>query len=294
MKKYIDEFLSYLNFERGYSKNTLESYAKDLSQFEKFLKELAIAEIRGIDSKVIQRFLEKLSSLKLSPSSKSRKLATLKTFSKFLVREGYASVDPTAEMRLPKSAKKLPKALSFGEALRLVEYPKRRKPIGIRDRAIMETLYATGLRASELISLNLTDVNLDVGFVKCFGKGRKERIVPLGEIAGEAIKKYIEGARPKLIRGETSTLFLDRSGKRLTRQGLWYIVNKYVRQAGVKSGTSPHTLRHSFATHLLEKGADLRSVQEMLGHANISTTEIYTSVSRERLKRVYSKAHPRA
>ena len=294
MKKYIDEFLSYLNFERGYSKNTLESYARDLLQFEAFLKGLGIAEIRRIDSKVIQRFLEKLSILKLSPSSRSRKLATLKAFSKFLVREGYNFVDPTAEMRLPKSARKLPKALSFGEALRLVEYPKRRKPIGIRDRAIMETLYATGLRASELISLNIPDVNLDVGFVKCFGKGRKERIVPLGEIAGESIKKYIEGARPKLIHGETSALFLDRSGERFTRQGLWYIVNKYVRQAGIKSGTSPHTLRHSFATHLLEKGADLRSVQEMLGHANISTTEIYTSVSRERLKRVYSKAHPRA
>ncbi|MCX5725682.1 MAG: tyrosine recombinase [Candidatus Saganbacteria bacterium] len=271
-----------------------ESYAKDLSQFEKFLKDRNIAEIGRIDSGVIQAYLGELARAGLSPSSRARKLATIKTFSKFLLREGYAKIDPTGEISLPKIPKRLPKALSFGEAIRLVEFPGGKKKIGLRDRAIMETLYATGLRASELVSLNLTDVNLNVGFVKCLGKGKKERIVPIGEIASDFIKKYIDVFRPKLIRGETSALFLDRAGRRLTRQGLWYIFNKYVKEAGVRSGTSPHTLRHSFATHLLEKGADLRSVQEMLGHSDISTTEIYTSVSRERLRREYSKAHPRA
>jgi integrase/recombinase XerD len=175
-----------------------------------------------------------------------------------------------------------------------VEYPKGERHIELRDRAIMEVLYATGIRATELTDLNLNHLSLEVGFLRCMGKGGKERIVPLGEVAVAALKKYLKKGRPKLEKTDGDPLFLDRAGRRLTRQGLWYIVGGYVKRAGLRAGVSPHSLRHSFATHLLERGADLRSVQEMLGHANIKTTEIYTSVSRERLKKVYKQAHPRA
>jgi len=286
MEKLIEEFLSHLKYERGYSENTISSYKRDLVHFEKHLKQLHIGSVISITRPIVSSFVTALVGMGLDPSSVERHIAAVKSFFAYLVREGQVKINPTSDIRLPRKSKRLPKALTMNEAKTLVESPK-----SIRDKAIMELLYATGIRASELVSLTLNDVNLDVGFIKCFGKGGKERIVPMGAAAVSAVREYIDSSRPKT---ESNIIFLDKNKKQLTRQGLWFIVKKYVRLSGVRASASTHTLRHSFATHLLEKGADLRSVQEMLGHSDISTTQIYTSVSRERLKRIYQSAHPRA
>ena len=284
----LKAFLDYLEHEKGYSQNTLSAYGRDLGQFLKFL---GPKEIKEVKENEISSFLN-FQAGKVSASSLQRKLASLKTFFRYLVSEDYITDSPVQAIEWPRIGKKLPKALSFAEANRLMEYPKKDDPIGLRDKALIETLYATGMRASELTQLNVSDLNLEAGFITCFGKGSKERIIPFGEEARIALKKYLSSGRPKLAKSEA--LLVDRRGQRLTRQGLWWIVKNYVRRAGVRAGTSPHTLRHSFATHLLEKGADLRSVQELLGHSSISTTQIYTSVSREKLRREYQRAHPRA
>jgi len=286
MEKLIEEFLSHLKYERGYSENTISSYKRDLVHFEKHLKQLHISSVISITRPIVSSFVTALVGMGLDPSSVERHIAAVKSFFAYLVREGQVKINPTSDIRLPRKSKRLPKALTMNEAKILVESPK-----SIRDKAIMELLYATGIRASELISLTMNDVNLDVGFIKCFGKGGKERIVPMGAAAVSAVREYIDSSRPKM---ESNIIFLDKNKKQLTRQGLWFIVKKYVKSSGVRASASTHTLRHSFATHLLEKGADLRSVQEMLGHSDISTTQIYTSVSRERLKRIYRSAHPRA
>ena len=286
MEKLIEEFLSHLKYERGYSDNTISAYKRDLTHFEKFLLGAQVESVGAITRPVISSFITELSRIGLDPASVERHIAAVKSFFAFLIREGKVQSDPTSDIRLPRKSKKLPKALTMIEAKKLVECPE-----SARDKAIMELLYASGIRASELITLNINDVNLDVGFVKCFGKGGKERIVPVGAEAVSAIREYIKNSRPKAA---TTVLFLDHHGRQFTRQGLWFIVKKYVRLSGVRASASTHTLRHSFATHLLEGGADLRVVQEMLGHSDISTTQIYTSVSRERLKKVYKAAHPRA
>jgi integrase/recombinase XerD len=286
MQETINDFLNYLEFERGYSKNTTSSYRRDLEQFDKFLHGLGVLTLENISRSTISSFVTGLSGMGLMSSSVERHIAAIKSFFGYLIREGKLKTNPTSDIQMPKKSKKLPKALSMLEAKNLVESPKK-----LRDRAILELLYATGLRASELINLTMNDVNLDVGFIKCFGKGGKERIVPMGESAARVIKSYIKTERPKVA---VDTLFLDSHSKKLSRQGLWGIVKKYVKKSGVRGSATTHTLRHSFATHLLEHGADLRSVQEMLGHSDISTTQVYTSVSRERLKKVYLSAHPRA
>lgn len=282
MDELIHEFLDFLNFEKGYSKHTLSNYGRDLKQFKKFLAG------RTADRELIQAYLKKQSDAGYSPASQMRMHATLKSFYHYLLAEGKVKADPTADLKLPKIGKRLPKALSIKDVFALLKAPAKDN---VRDLAILEMLYAAGLRASELIGLDLNDVNLKAGFVKCFGKGGKERIVPIGESAKAALEKYLSEGRPKI---EEKALFLDRNGTRMSRQALWDLVKKYVRKSGVKEKASPHTLRHSFATHLLERGADLRTVQEMLGHSNIATTEIYTFVSRDRLKKVYQKTHPRA
>jgi len=294
MEKNISDFLNHLDYERGYSANTLASYGRDLRQFAAHLKSKGVITSEQINRKAITSFISDLSKKNFSASTIERKLAAIKAFSHFLLREGRLGQDPTVDISFPKTSKRLPKALSFSDAAKLVEYPKGEKHIKLRDRAILEVLYATGIRASELIGLNVNHLNLDVGFLKCMGKGRKERIVPLGGVAIEVLREYLSKGRKKFVKDDNDPLFLNRRGTRLTRQGLWDLFDRYVNLAGLQKGTSPHSLRHSFATHLLEKGADLRSVQEMLGHANIKTTEIYTSVSRERLKRIYREAHPRA
>jgi len=291
VKGKIEDFIEFIRVERGYSENTAKSYKKDLDQFLSFTK---IKTLKQIDRNLIKSFLEHLYHEGFSVSSTERKLACLKSFFHYLVREGEMGTDPTSDIKLPKKAKRLPKALSIAETIRLISAPQEKNHISLRDAALLELLYATGMRASEAVGLNISDINLSVSFVRCFGKGSRERIVPVNQLTLQAIRKYLEEGRPKFPKKDKDALLVDKNGKRLTRQGLWLIIKKYVKRAGIKGKTSPHTLRHSFATHLLEKGADLRSVQEMLGHADISTTQIYTSVSRERLKRIYNKAHPRA
>jgi integrase/recombinase XerD len=291
VKGKIEDFIEFIKVERGYSENTAKSYKKDLDQFLSFTK---IKTLKQIDRNLIKSFLEHLYHEGFSVSSTERKLACLKSFFHYLVREGEMGTDPTSDIKLPKKAKRLPKALSIAETIRLISAPQEKNHISLRDAALLELLYATGMRASEAVGLNISDINLSVSFVRCFGKGSRERIVPVNQLTLQAIRKYLEEGRPKFPKKDKDALLVDKNGKRLTRQGLWLIIKKYVKRAGIKGKTSPHTLRHSFATHLLEKGADLRSVQEMLGHADISTTQIYTSVSRERLKRIYNKAHPRA
>ncbi|MEA3493555.1 MAG: site-specific tyrosine recombinase XerD [Candidatus Margulisiibacteriota bacterium] len=291
MEKYLKDFLDFIKIERGYSENTVKSYQKDLNDFTKYSK---IRESRYVRRDIIKTYLEYLYDNGFSVSSAERKLACLKSFFKYFLREGKIDKDPTGDIKLPKKAKRLPKALGIGETIRLISSPREKDHISMRDAALLEMLYATGMRASEIVGLDIADINLSVSFVRCLGKGSKERIVPINKVTLKAIKVYLEKGRLEFPQKDDKALFLDKNGKRLGRQGLWYIIKKYVKKSGVKGKTSPHTLRHSFATHLLEKGADLRSVQEMLGHADISTTQIYTSVSRERLKRVYNKAHPRA
>jgi integrase/recombinase XerD len=225
----------------------------------------------------------------------SRNLASIRAFYQFLLREKFIDKDPSVNLESPKIEKKLPQVLSVVEVETLLNGPDTRLASGMRDKAMLELLYATGIRVSELVSLNLSDVNLNMGFIKCFGKGSKERIIPLGRLAIEGVSRYLERGRPMLKkRGQEEALFLNHHGRRLSRQGFWKIIKKYAQLANSHKEITPHTLRHSFATHLLENGADLRSVQEMLGHADISTTQIYTHVTRSRLKEVYAKAHPRA
>src|SRR3989338_323141 len=291
MKDYFKDFLDFIKIERGYSENTVTSYQRDLSQFQKFSR---VEDPRKVDRETVKNFLEHLYDNGFSVSSTERKLACLKSFFHYLLREDKITVDPTSDIKLPKKAKRLPKALSISETIKLISAPREKNYIALRNAALLELLYASGMRASETVGLNTSDINFEVAFVKCLGKGSKERIVPINKITLKAIKEYLDKSRPELPQHDKEALFLDKNGKRLTRQGLWLVIKKYVKMTGVKEKTSPHTLRHSFATHLLEKGADLRSVQEMLGHADISTTQIYTSVSRERLKRMYNKAHPRA
>lgn len=287
MDDLINEFLEYVKFEKGFSLHTQQSYQKDLKQFRLFMRG------RGaVSREKVSEFMKWMGQRGYSPTTIMRKLAALKSFYKYLRSEDKVKHDPTADIRLPKTPKRLPKALNERETLDLIKGARGQ----LRDKAILELLYATGLRASELIGLKLQDVNLEASFLKCFGKGGKERIVPLGEFAKIALEKYMKEERPAQEKKnrEKEALFLDRNGTRLSRQALWEIIKKYVKRSGIRSGASTHTLRHSFATHLLEHGADLRTVQEMLGHANISTTEIYTAVSRDRLKKIYMKAHPRA
>src|SRR3989338_8805439 len=254
MKEEIKDFIAYLKVERGYSENTTGSYERDLGQFSKYARGKALAQI---DRDVVKNYIDHLNNEGFSAASIERKIACLKSFYKYMIGEGQVRENPTADFKLPKKAKRLPKSLNMTETVRLLNSTRGEDHLMIRDAALLELLYATGMRASEIVGLNVSDINFDVSFVRCFGKGSKERVVPVGKTALAAIKRYLK-------------------------------------KAGIKEKTSPHTLRHSFATHLLEKGADLRSVQEMLGHSDIATTQIYTSVSRERLKKMYLKAHPRA
>lgn len=291
MKEQVKDFLDFLKIERGYSGHTISSYELDLRQFLKFTKSKTIGQI---DRGVIKDYIDQLNYQGFSPATIERKIATLKSFFHYQAGEGLVDADPTADFQLPRKAKRLPKALSISETLRLITAARGNDPHTLRDAAILEMLYATGMRASELTALDFGDMNFSVSFVRCFGKGSKERVVPVGRAALKAVQTYVEKGRPEFPQKKTEALFLDKNGDRLTRQGLWLIIKKYVKKLGIREKTSPHTLRHSFATHLLEKGADLRSVQELLGHSDISTTQIYTSVSRERLKKIYMKAHPRA
>lgn len=291
------DFIHYLTVERGLASNTIDSYKRDLKRYIRFLQdEVNISNANQISRIHIVQFLGLLRNEGKSSKTIARHLASIRSFHQFLLREKIAEEDPTVHIETPQLERTLPKVLSFKEVETLLNTPDTTTPFGIRDKAMLELLYATGIRVSELIDLNIDDVHLTMGFVRCIGKGNKERIIPLGRIAKEAIENYLRDSRPKLRNPKyrTDALFLNHHGNRLTRQGFWKILKKLKLEAGIDKELTPHTLRHSFATHLLENGADLRAVQEMLGHVDISTTQIYTHVTKTRLKDVYSKYHPRA
>ncbi|WCN36859.1 site-specific tyrosine recombinase XerD [Aneurinibacillus uraniidurans] len=295
MKDLITQFIHYLTVERGLAKNTLESYQRDLTAYCTYVQKEGFTDINQTTRAQIMGYLMRLQEQGRATATISRNVASIRAFYQFLLREKMTDKDPSVNLESPKIEKKLPQVLSVTEVETLLNGPDAHIPTGMRDKAMLELLYATGIRVSELVSLNLSDVNLAMGFVKCFGKGSKERIIPLGRLAIENVRGYIERSRPLLKkRGSDEALFLNHHGRRLSRQGFWKIIKKYAQVANSNKEVTPHTLRHSFATHLLENGADLRSVQEMLGHADISTTQIYTHVTKTRLKEVYAKAHPRA
>jgi len=294
MHELIENFLNYLSVERSLARNTIVSYQKDLRVYVTYLQSKAIDAFSKIRREDITDFMFFQKDKGLSANSIARSLAAIRMFHRFLVRERIVKSDPTSLIDSPKLFKRIPEILSINEVEALLAAPNVRLTQGIRDKAIIETMYATGMRASEVVTLRLDNVNLEIGFLRCIGKGNKERIIPLGKKAIASIRKYLESSRQALIRNkESSVLFLNRSGKGLSRQSLWKIIKRYARQARIKKSIKPHILRHSFATHLLERGADLRSVQEMLGHSNISTTQIYTHVTRDRLKTIHRMFHPR-
>ncbi|MCR4337519.1 MAG: site-specific tyrosine recombinase XerD [Candidatus Omnitrophica bacterium] len=295
MLKYIDEFLNYLAVERGLADNTLLAYRRDLNQYVEYLQSRKIAEIQGVQRSHLTEYLYYQKKNGLSTTSICRGLAAIKTFHRFLVRERLAKEDPTSLVDTPKIWKRVPDVLSQVEIEAMIKATEGRSWQQIRDKAILELFYASGMRVSELAGMTMENVSLEGGYVRCLGKGRKERLIPIGRRAKEAMERYSQQVRGKLLKGKLSSdLFLSRLGKKLSRQSLWKIIKLYARKAKIKKTIKPHTLRHSFATHLLQHGADLRSVQEMLGHADISTTQIYTHVDRERLKQVHKEFHPRA
>lgn len=293
MDQYLDLFINYLIVEKGLSKNTIDAYSRDILDLVNHLTGTGIQEPGAVSPLDVVKYLGKLRENGISPRSSARKLTAIRMFYKFLNAEGYVKTNPTLLVELPSGITRLPKAISLDDVDTLLSSPDTGKPLGLRDKAMLELLYATGLRVSELVSLKVGDVNLDVGYLMAFGKGSKERVVPMGESAQEWVKRYIDNGRPKLYKGQFEYLFINRSGKALTRQGFWKIIKGYAKKAAIGASITPHTLRHSFATHLLERGADLRSVQMMLGHADISTTQIYTHVTAERLKEIHKKHHPR-
>lgn len=295
MQDYLEEFNNYIAVERGLAPNTLESYGRDLRQYLSYLAENKGIAITETTSATVGGYLLYLQAKGRAASTISRSLAAIKAFYHFLVREQIIQRDPTINLDAPKQEKKLPRVLSVEKVVELLEQPDLKTPAGIRDRTMLEVLYATGLRVTELVSLKISDVNLNEGYIRCMGKGSKERIVPLGTVAMKYLQFYLDNARKFLASDPAEdTLFLNHHGHGLTRQGFWKIIKKYAEMIDADDLITPHTLRHSFATHLLENGADLRAVQEMLGHADISTTQIYTHLTKNRLKNVYDKAHPRA
>jgi integrase/recombinase XerD len=293
------DFLAYLEFERGLSRNTLEAYRSDLLQFGAFLRRRG-TDVVAAEHADLAAFLSELAAggperPPVAPATLQRKAACLRSFYRHLRREGEIDHDPTAELRAPRKNQKLPQVLTRGEVAKLLGAPRGTDPGALRDRALLELMYACGLRASEAITLEAGDLDLEAGVLRARGKGNKERLVPVGSAASRALAAYLQRGRPKLV-GERweARLFVNQRGSGLTRQGLYKIVQRHAASAGLANKMSPHTLRHTFATHLLAGGCDLRSLQEMLGHADIATTQIYTHLSAERLKDAYFKAHPRA
>jgi integrase/recombinase XerC len=290
MIRYIDKFVAYLKIEKNASEHTIINYSADLKDFGKFLGD---APLEGVNYLALRRYLAHMRGQNYSKRTVARKLATLRSFFRFLYREGYLKTNPASSISTPKFEKKLPLFLDAGEAVKLVEAPDEKEPSGLRDRAILETLYSTGMRVGELVRLNVNDIDFIGGVVKVLGKGKKERLTPIGDKALRAIRGYLNKRGLKKLT-ERKAVFLNKNGGRLTDRSIRRVVGKYIKAVSLKENISPHTLRHSFATHLLNRGADLRSVQELLGHMNLSTTQIYTHVTTKRLKEVYEKAHPRA
>lgn len=294
MKALIEEFINYLSVERGLAQNTLLAYRRDLIKYTQFLSKRSINDANQVTHRQVTDFMYAQKNLNLSARSICRALAAIKMFHRFLVRERLAREDPTALVETPKLWKRIPDVLSSREIEAMMKASSGRRAQQIRDHAILELLYASGMRVSELVDLKMENVNLEMRYIRCVGKGSKERLVPIGKKACQAVQKYCEAIRGRFAQSNTdSVLFLSRLGRSLSRQSIWKIIKQYGLKANIKKTIKPHTLRHSFATHLLEHGADLRSVQEMLGHADISTTQIYTHVDRERLRAVHKQFHPR-
>jgi integrase/recombinase XerD len=296
MKHHVLNFIQYLTVEKRLASNTMESYERDLSKYMDYLQQSGVQSIEQSNKTHTHQYVHQLRQQGRAAASVSRSMVSLRAFYQYLYRGRLISSDPTIGMETPKSEKKLPNVMTIDEVERLLESPDTSVPSGVRDRAMLELLYATGIRVSELIELDVSHIHLAMGFVRCPGKGAKERVIPLGRIAVQWLDAYIGKLRQPLIATTESeqALFLNHMGTRLTRQGFWKILKKAARAAGVREEVTPHTLRHSFAAHLLENGADLRAVQEMLGHADISTTHMYVQVSKLRLKDIYDTAHPRA
>jgi len=301
VKEVIDNFLNYLAVEKGFSENTIAAYQNDLHQLASFVEEEAakrgtIPPWASFDRQSMLSYLLTLKERRYAATTIARKVAAIKSFFGFLVAEGILRDNPMQGVSSAKVGKSLPKPISIDQVHRLLEQPtKLSTPEAKRDGAMLYLLYASGMRVSELVSLNLADIDTEGGYVRCFGKGHKERLIPIAPRAALAVKEYLTEARPHLAHNsDEKALFLNRRGERLTRQGLWQILKGYAKSAELGTEITPHTLRHSFATHMLSGGADLRSVQELLGHANISTTQVYTHLTTEHIRRAYEKSHPRA
>jgi len=290
MLRYIDKFINYLKIEKNASGHTIINYSIDLRDFAAFLGE---AGIESVNYLFLRKYLAHMKTKNYSKRTVARKLATLRSFFKFLYREGYIKTNPSSGIYTPKLDKKLPIFLDTNEVSKLIEAPDEKDLTGLRDRAVMETLYSTGMRVGELVHMSLNDIDFIGGVIKVFGKGKKERLAPIGDKALRSIRAYL-GKRGPARLTDKKAVFLNKDGGRLTDRSVRRIIEKYIKRVSLREGISPHTLRHSFATHLLDRGADLRSVQELLGHMNLSTTQIYTHVTMQRLKEVYDKAHPRA
>ena len=299
METLLSDFLSYLSVEAGLSPNTLAAYKHDIGQFLEFLRSLGISNLNSVRGEDVTRFLSRI-ACGMRESSVNRKVSAIRSFSNFLLREGKISAGFAAALSAPRLRRRLPSVLSVGEVEEITtvagkERSRRTIPISLRDRAIIELLYSCGLRVSELAHLKLSDLNTNFKFLRCLGKGGKERLLPFGTKALKAVCDYLTFARPRIVRNDfTDALFLSRSGKMMRREDIFRLIKRYAVGAGVAKRVSPHTFRHSFATHLLENGADLRAIQQMLGHSDISTTQIYTHVETKRLKALHSKYHPRA
>ena len=292
----IDDFLNFLTVEKGYSKNTIDAYRNDLVQFARFLEAQQVADWTKVTKDHLTAFILDMKQREYSSSTVARKVAAVRAFLHFLVSENIITNDPAENLDSPSVTKRLPRPISQEEIEVLLAAPDTERGVrGVRDKALLELLYATGMRVTEVVSLEVEDVNLASSTIRCLGKGAKERIIPIYPAAVKALEEYLEHGRLTLIKDpDEKALFVNHRGERLTRQGLWLIIKRYVKQVGISELVTPHTLRHSFATHMLNGGADLRNVQKLLGHANISTTQIYTQVTNKHLREVYDDAHPRA
>jgi integrase/recombinase XerD len=292
-RTFEDEYLDHLRVERGLAQNSLLAYGLDLRRLSAFARQRDLSSLQ-LAQQDISAFISHLRGQGLGARSVARTVHAVRGLYRFAIREGRLAGDPMENLKAPRAFQALPRCLSLLQVDALLAAPDVTKPLGLRDRALLEVLYATGLRVSELISLRPQDLDLTVGLLTAFGKGKKERLVPLGSVARDMVERYLQEARRRLGRRQAENLFLNHRGGRLSRMGVWGVVRRYAVEIGVQDVLTPHVLRHSFATHLLERGADLRALQAMLGHADISTTQIYTHVSRERLRQVYDQYHPRA
>ncbi|HHU63196.1 MAG TPA: site-specific tyrosine recombinase XerD [Clostridiales bacterium] len=294
MDKYLNEFIGYLINQKGVSENTLDSYTRDLKQYIAFLKKQHLSQLKEITKATVISYILFLQKKGNKTTTVSRKLSSIRNFHRFLLYKRYMDQDPTQDLESPKIERRFPNYLTTTEVELLLDQPVLSDAKGIRDKAMLELLYATGIRVSELVQLNLSDVNMDLGYIKC-SKGAKERIIPLGSLAIKYLRIYLDTCRSAMIKNpKENALFVNCHGSRLTRQGFWKIVKYYTSKAKINKGITPHTLRHSFAMHLLDNGADIKAVQEMLGHSDVSTTQVYTQLANNRIKEIYKKTHPRA